>query len=318
MTVEADKNTKQSLISIIVPVFNEAEGLEHFHTNLKTVLAAQAERFELIYVDDGSSDDTPGILKKIARHDERVKILTLSRNFGKEQATTAGLHAATGDAVIIIDGDGQHPVELIPSFIDRWQKGAHVVVGVRTANQKEGFVKRTGSKLFYSSLRVFGVPNIVPGSTDFRLIDKQVLLAFKNLTERNRVTRALIDWLGYERDYIEFVANPRRHGSATYSFKKLIRLALNGFVSLSFMPLYLSGYMGVFITLLSFLTSIFAIVEKYLLNDPWHLNITGTAILGVMILFLVGILLIGQGLLAIYVARIYTEVQNRPLYLLKD
>jgi len=257
-------------------------------------------------------------LKKIAAGDERVKLLSLSRNFGKEQATTAGLHAAVGDAVIIIDGDGQHPVELIPKFVQRWQKGAHVVIGVRTANQKEGFIKRAGSRLFYSSLRVFGVPNIVPGSTDFRLIDKQVLSEFKKLTERNRVTRALIDWLGYERDYIDFVANPRRHGTATYSFKKLVRLALNGFVSLSFMPLYLSGYMGVFITFLSFIASIFAIVEKYLLGDPLGWNITGTAILGIMILFLVGILLIGQGLLAIYVARIYTEVQNRPLYIIKD
>ncbi len=315
--MEADKSNKK-LVSIVIPIFNEAEGLEYFHKGLELVLKAQDEHFELIYVDDGSADDTPEILKKIAGNDSRVKIVTLSRNFGKEQATTAGLHKASGEAVIIIDGDGQHPVELIPSFIDRWQKGARVVVGVRTANQKEGFIKRLGSKLFYSSLRVFGVPNIVPGSTDFRLIDKQVLKAFKDLTERNRVTRALIDWLGYERDYIEFVANPRRHGSATYSFKKLVRLALNGFVSLSFMPLYLSGYMGIFITLLSFIAGLFAVIEKYLLNDPWHLALTGTAILGIMILFLVGILLIGQGLLAIYVARIYTEVQNRPLYVLKN
>jgi dolichol-phosphate mannosyltransferase len=309
---------KPFLLSIVIPVFNESEGLAHFHAALDRELKGHGWRQQIIYVDDGSNDETPAILKKIAAGDERVKLLSLSRNFGKEQATTAGLHAAVGDAVIIIDGDGQHPVELIPKFVQRWQKGAHVVIGVRTANQKEGFIKRAGSRLFYSSLRVFGVPNIVPGSTDFRLIDKQVLSEFKKLTERNRVTRALIDWLGYERDYIDFVANPRRHGTATYSFKKLVRLALNGFVSLSFMPLYLSGYMGVFITFLSFIASIFAIVEKYLLGDPLGWNITGTAILGIMILFLVGILLIGQGLLAIYVARIYTEVQNRPLYIIKD
>lgn len=316
--MEEPKSPKKSLVSIVVPVHNEADALPHFSDDLEKVLKNLGHNFEIIFVDDGSTDETPKILKRIAKDNQQIKLLALSRNFGKEQATTAGLHRARGEAVLIIDGDGQHPVELIPKFIDRWQKGAHVVVGVRTANQKEGIVKRVGSKLFYSSLRVFGVPNIVPGSTDFRLIDKQVLTAFNQLTERNRVTRALIDWLGYERDYIEFIANPRQHGTAAYSFKKLVRLALNGFVSLSFMPLYLSGYMGIFITLLSFIAGLFAVIEKYILNDPLNLALTGTAILGLMILFLVGILLIGQGLLAIYVARIYTEVQNRPLYVLKD
>lgn len=316
--MEVEKSVDNKVVSIVIPVFNEADALPHFYDSLKAVLKKIKQSFEIIFVDDGSTDDTPNLLKKYSGKDSTVRVLTLSRNFGKEQATTAGLHSAHGAAVIIIDGDGQHPVELIPQFIDRWHKGAHVVVGVRIANQKEGFIKRWGSKFFYSSLRVFGVPNIVPGSTDFRLIDKQVLAAFNNLTERNRVTRALIDWLGYERDYIEFVANPRQHGTATYSFKKLVRLALNGFVSLSFMPLYLSGYMGIFITALSFIAGIFAVVEKYILNDPLGLALTGTAILGLMTLFLVGILLIGQGLLAIYVARIYTEVQNRPLYVLKD
>lgn len=314
----ANEPNNDFLLSVVVPVFNEAEGLKHFHDSLEKVLKSHAWRHEVIYVDDGSHDETPKILKKLAKFNENIKLISLSRNFGKEQATTAGLHTAGGNAVIIIDADGQHPVELIPDFVNRWQKGAHVVVGVRTSNQREGLVKRLGSKMFYSSLRVFGVPNIVPGSTDFRLIDRQVLSAFKKLTERNRVTRALIDWLGYERDYIQFTAKPRQHGKATYSFKKLVRLALNGFVSLSFMPLYLSGYMGIFITLISFIAGLFAVTEKYILNDPLHLALTGTAILGIMILFLVGILLIGQGLLAIYVARIYTEVQNRPLYVLKD
>ena len=309
---------KKSLVTVVVPIFNESASLMSFHRSLVDLLKKSGFHYEVIYVDDGSTDDSPVILNRITKKDPAIRLLQLSRNFGKEQATTAGLHHAGGDAVVIIDGDGQHPVELIPQFINRWQKGAHVVIGVRTANQKEGFTKRYGSKMFYRTLRVFGVPNIVPGSTDFRLIDKRVLNAFNNLTERNRVTRALIDWLGYDRNYIEFMANPRVHGQTGYSFKKLVQLAINGFVSLSLMPLYLSGYMGIFITFLSFVASIFAVVEKYILNDPLHLNITGTAILAVLLLFLVGILLIGQGLLAIYVARIYTEVQNRPLYIVKD
>lgn len=314
----ANGRTRNPHLSVVIPVHNEAAGLAVFHEHLKGALKGYGWPYEIIYVEDGSTDSSGEIIKNLARKDSAIKPVYLSRNFGKEQATTAGLHASRGQAAMILDGDGQHPVELIPDFIDKWQAGAKVVIGIRASNQKEGIVKRIGSKLFYASLRVFGVPNIMPGTTDFRLIDQEVIRAFNQLTEHNRVTRALIDWLGYEREYIHFHAKARAHGSATYSFKKLVQLALNGFVSLSFAPLYLSGYIGIFITLISFVASIFALVEKYALGDPMHMNITGTAILAVMLLFLVGILLIGQGLLAIYVARIYTEVQNRPLYVIRD
>jgi polyisoprenyl-phosphate glycosyltransferase len=303
---------------VIVPVFNEAEGLISFNRALLNSLDGKGWRYEVIYVDDGSTDGSAEVIKEIAQDHAAVQPIYLSRNFGKEQATTAGLHAAKGDAAIMLDADGQHPIELIPEFVKRWQHGAQVVIGVRVANQKEGFVKRAGSKSFYRTLRLLGAPGIVPGSTDFRLVDKQVLVAFRQLTEHNRITRALIDWVGFDREYISFVANPREHGKATYSNKKLLKLAINSFVSLSFAPLYLSGYLGVVITLLSFMAGIFAILEKYAFGDPFGLNITGTAILGLMILFLVGILLIGQGLLAVYVARIYTETQNRPLYVAKN
>lgn len=310
--------TKPPLLSIIVPVFNESAGLASFHHDLIEVLSQQAWSYEIIYVDDGSADDSAIVINEIASNNPNVRPLFLSRNFGKEQATTAGLHAAWGQAAIMIDADGQHPVELLPRFIELWGAGNKVVVGVRVANQKEGFIKRLGSKMFYRTLRALGVPNVIPGSTDFRLIDRQVLDAFKKLTEHNRVTRALIDWLGYERAYIEFTAKPRAHGPATYSIRKLVQLALNGFVSLSFTPLYLSGYVGMLITVLSFFAGIFAAIEMYVLNDPLSLSITGTAVLAIFILFLVGILLIGQGLLAIYVARIYSDVQNRPLYIVKN
>ncbi len=314
----AINKTKDIELSVIVPVFNEAIGLEHFHQALLGLLKTQSLTYELIYVDDGSTDGSTAIIKDLARKNAQLKPIFLSRNFGKEAATTAGLHAAHGRAAIIVDADGQHPVELIPKFIKEWRAGAHVVVGIRTANQKEGFIKQGGSKLFYKMLSLLGVSGVVPGSTDFRLIDRQVIESFKKLTDHNRVTRALIDWLGYEKVFIHFTAHPRQHGEASYSHKKLVQLALNGFVSLSFTPLYLSGYVGMLITLLSFILSIVAVVEKYFLHDPLGLNITGTAILAVLILFLVGVLLIGQGLLAVYVARIYTEVQDRPLYIVKE
>lgn len=314
----ATAKPSQLKLSFVVPVYNESAGLNYFHKSLTKVIKENNWSAEIIYVDDGSLDDSAKQIQKLAANDKTVSPLYLSKNFGKESATTAGLHHATGQAVFILDADSQHPVELLPQFVKRWQAGAEVVVGVRVANQKEGAVKRYGSRLFYRLLRLLGVRNVQPGSTDFRLIDRQVVDSFKKLTEHNRVTRALIDWLGYQQEALPFVAHAREHGEATYSNRKLVQLALNGFVSLSFTPLYFSGYAGILITLLSFGVSIFAVVEKYVLGDPLGLNLSGAAILGVLIVFLVGVLLIGQGLLAVYVARIYTEVQNRPLYLLRD
>jgi dolichol-phosphate mannosyltransferase len=316
--MEPKKQSKALELSVVVPVYNEANGIEEFHRQLKALLSDNGWSYEIIYVDDGSLDASSEIIDRLAKTDSTVHPLHLSRNFGKEISTTAGLHMSIGQASIMIDADGQHPIKLIPDFVHKWQAGTKVVVGVRTANRNEGIIKHYGSKLFYGLLKMLGVPNIIPGATDFRLIDRQVLTTFNKLTEHKRVTRALIDWLGFDREYIHFTANSREIGSASYSYKKLLHLAIDGFVSLSFTPLYLSGYLGMFITLSSFLAGLFVVIEKYFFHDPFKLGITGTALLAIFIMFLVGILLIGQGLLALYVARVYTEVQNRPLYILKD
>ncbi len=304
-------------LSVVVPVYNEAEGILFFHKSLMEVLSSLKYRHEIIYVDDGSRDDSVKHLCEIASTNEDVVVIEFSKNFGKEMATSAGIHASKGEAIMILDADGQHPVELIPKFINELQQGSDVVIGVRGSNQKEGIIKKLGSKLFYKSLRYFGVVDAIPGSTDFRIISRRVADEFTKLTEHSRITRSLIDWLGFDRKIIEFNAKAREHGQASYSFRKLVQLAMNGFVSLSFFPLYFSGYIGIFIVLSSFIASVFVVIEKYLLQDPLSLNITGTAFLGLMILFLVGILLVGQGLLALYVARIYSETQNRPLYVIK-
>lgn len=305
-------------ISYVVPVYNEQAGLKVFYDSLLSVIAPLSLEYELIFVDDGSRDQSANIIDGFADINNKVKPVFLARNFGKEIATTAGINSAKGDAVMILDADGQHPVELIPLFIEKWQAGSDVVVGVRTSNKKEGIVKRWGSHLFYFVVQRLGAKDIIPGSTDFRIIDRRVVNAFNRLTEHNRVTRALIDWLGFEREIIKFSAKAREHGEASYSLKKLTSLAFNGFVSLSFTPLFMAGYLGASIMLLSILGVLFIIIEKYLLNDFLSLNITGTALLAVMILFLVGLILACQGLLSIYIARIYTETQNRPLYITKD
>lgn len=305
----------KSLISVVIPAYNEESGIKHFYQTLKKALPNKYN-YEIIFIDDGSRDATMSVIDRIAKKDSSVKIISFSRNFGKEAATTAGILESKGAAILILDADGQHPVELIPTFIDTWEKGSQVVVGIRSENQKEGFIKKHGSKLFYHIFNALTSEKMTPGTTDFRLLDAEVREAFSLLEEKSRITRALIDWLGYKKEYIPFIANPREFGEASYSTKKLIGLAMNSFVSHSTVPLYLSGYLGVVIVPLSLLLGIFIIIEQYILGDPLQLKITGSASLGVFIVFLVGIILACQGLVALYISRVHEEVRNRPLYLI--
>lgn len=305
------------LISVIVPCYNEELNVDHFYTLLHGVLSKDRHDYELVYVNDGSRDGTLQKLHALAGKDEHVRVLNLSRNFGKEIATTAGIHYAKGDALLMIDADGQHPPELIPEFVKRWEAGAQVVIGVREANQKEGFIKRYGSRVFYSVFNKLTGTRLVPGSTDYRLIDRRVQQEFTRMTERNRITRGLIDWMGFRQEYIPFRANPRHAGEASYSFTKLFTLALNSFVSLSLKPLHLSFYVGLIIMPLSVLLALFSIAEM-LVGDPLQLNITGTAYLVILCLFLLGMVLISQGITALYLSHIHTETQNRPLFIVDE
>ena len=309
--------TKSDIVlSVVVPVYNESAGLLAFHGSLLPIVeAAYPLAYEIIYCDDGSRDNSVALIKDLQKHNPRVSLLKLSRNFGKEIATTAGIDHAAGQMIIMLDADGQHPVELIPQFIARWQAGSRVVIGVRTANQQEGFVKRLGSKLFYSLVTHLTGIKLVAGSTDFRLIDRSVQREFMRLTERNRITRGLIDWLGYERSYIEFVANPRLAGEAGYSFKKLFKLAIDSMVSLSISPLYITAYIGVVILPAAVLIGVGMLVNL-LLRDPIHLRATGSAYVMVLLLFLIGVLLVSQGIIGLYLSHIHTETQNRPLYII--
>jgi len=306
--------TPDRLLSVVAPAYNEGAGILNFHKSLTEVLDKSiAGPYEIIYVDDGSLDDTPAKLRSLARHDKSVRVVTLSRHFGKETATTAGIHQARGAAIITIDSDGQHPVGLIPKFVARWHSGSKVVIGLRVSNHKEGLVKRYGSKLFYRLFNRFTNMKLIPGSTDFRLIDTSIQTEFKRMTEHNRITRGLIDWLGYKRDYIEFRASPRQAGEAGYSFKKLLKLAIDSFISLSLSPLYIAAYIGAFVLPASVLLGLFMIINLAL-GDPLGLHATGTAYVVVLVLFLVGVLLVSQGIIGLYLSHIHTETQNRPLY----
>lgn len=309
--------SKNSLISIVVPIYNEHQGLLEFNESL--VAAAQAvmdDRYELIYCDDGSSDNSADIIASLSRDNHNIKLIKLSRNFGKESALAAGIAAARGDAIIMLDGDGQHPVDLISEFINAWNQGYKVVVGVRSDQRHTGYLKKSGSKLFYSIFNKLTHHKLVPGSTDFRLVDKAVYKAFLDLKESDRITRGLIDWLGFSRKYIYFKANPRANGRPGYSTRKLFQLAANSFISLTLTPLFIFGYLGVFITVSSFLTGLAILIEQIIMSDPYHWHFTGTAMLGILTLFLVGTVLMSQGILSLYISHIHTQSKQRPLYVI--
>lgn len=305
-------------ISIVIPIYNEAPNVTPLYKTLTSTIRSLPHQFELIFVDDGSSDDSVKKLRQVARKDKRAKVIELARNFGKEIAVTAGLHKAKGDAAIIMDADLQHPPELLPQFVNEWEKGADVVVGVKKYSKDEGWFKKVSSSGFYTILGKVTSATITPHASDFRLINRKVIDTFKTFTERNRITRGLIDWAGFDRRYIYFEAPPRLHGEAGYSYRKLFGLAMNSFTAYSMLPLKVASWLGWIILVVSSVLGAFVMIEKYILGDPMQLEIRGTALLAILLLFLVGVVLICLGFVALYIARIHEEVINRPLYIVKN
>lgn len=309
---------KQTKLSVIVPVHNEEEGIRQF---LKEQLLKELDRitkydYELILVNDGSTDNTLSILQDFAQGNQQIKVISFSRNFGKEPALSAGLAYATGDAAITIDADGQQPPKLIPKFIKKWEDGAEIVTGVRDHYTKHGTIQKLGSKLFYKLLNLMGNKHTVPGSTDFRLMDRVVIDEFNQLSEHNRITRGLIDWLGFRQEYIEYTYGVRMAGKPSYNLKKLFQLAIDSFISMSTTPLVIFGYIGIFITIASFLLGVFVIINQYILGDPLRLYWNGAVQMSIFISFLIGLVLISQAVTALYISHIHAETQGRPLYII--
>ena len=304
-------------ISIVVPICNEEKGIRKFLDErlFPAISEIKNYNFEYVFVNDGSKDRTLDILNTYAEKNPKIKIVSLVRNFGKEVALSAGLVYANGDAVLTIDADGQQPPERIPDFIRAWENGSDVVTGVRDHYTKHGLIPKLGSKLFYWLLRMMGNKTTVPGSTDFRLIDRTVVDEFNKLTEHNRITRGLIDWLGYEKTDIYYTYGVRMAGRPSYNFKKLFSLAIDSFISMSTTPLVIFGYLGTFITLGSFILGIFCIINQYILDDPLHLYWNGAIQMAIFTTFLIGLVLISQSIIALYISQIHSETQNRPLFI---
>ena len=306
------------MFSVVVPIHNESEGIKNF---LDKELFPELEkikkyRHEVIFVDDGSTDNSLEIIQEYAKKQKNIRIIALSRNFGKEPALSAGLAEASGDAVITIDADGQQPPKLIPEFIKKWEDGADIVTGVRDHYTKHGLIQKMGSKLFYWLLRKMGNKYTVPGSTDFRLMNRAVVDEFNQLSEHNRITRGLIDWLGFKQEYIKYTYGARLAGKPSYGMKKLFKLAIDSFVSMSTTPLVVLGYLGLIITFLSGILGLFVIIQQYILGDPLGLYWNGAVQMAIFITFLIGIVLISQAITALYISHIHAETQSRPLYII--
>ena len=303
------------IISIIVPIFNEEKNIPLLYDEIKSIIAKVSHyNFEIIFVNDGSRDQSLVELEKLENQDATVRIIDFSRNFGKEMATTAGINNCHGDACIIMDGDLQHPVEKITDFLAKWEEGGEVIVGIRNKNRSEGLIKKIGSYFFYRIINVISETKIIPNTTDFRLLDRVVIEEFKKLTERNRITRGLIDWLGFRRKFVYFDANRRMSGRASYSTLKLFQLAFNSIISLSLFPLKLAGYLGMSIVIFSGIFGIFIFITRYITKTMYF---SGPAMLAVLILFLIGIVLICLGFIALYIANIHADVSNRPMYIIR-
>lgn len=309
----------KKLISIIVPVYNEEKNLPLFYQSLSKAIGGLEAKydFEIIFVNDGSKDESSRILERLSQSDKKVKYIEFSRNFGKEMALSCGIDQAKGEAMIMLDADLQHPPELIPSFLSKWEEGAEVVIGVREKNKKEGMVKKLGSFFFYKIMGFISETKLIPRETDFRLISRTVADEFSRFTERGRIARGLIDWLGFKRDYIYFKAKERKSGKPGYDFLKLVRLGLSSFVAHSLFPLKLAGYLGIIITVFSGLLGGFMFANKFIFGDPWGLAFSNVTMLAVFITFLIGIVLICLGLIALYIANIHLEVSNRPIYVIR-
>ena len=304
------------LLCVVTPCYNEEEVIEKFYEALKPVLKSlPGLNHRIIFVDDGSRDRTLEKLNALGARDPAVRVYALSRNFGHQIALTAGLDAARGDAVIMMDSDLQHPPGLIPDMIRLWREGHDVVSAVRQATEKSGLFKGSASAVFYWLINFLSDTNIVRGAADFCLLSRQAHRALRRLPERHRFLRGMVSWVGFRRAFVFFEAPDRVAGKSKYTLFKMLQLAFNATFSFSVTPIRLATQLGLFTILLSLLYLIF-ILACYFLG--WKKLAPGWASIIFLVTFLGGVQLAFVGILGEYIARIFEEVKRRPLYLFKQ
>ncbi len=300
--------------SIIVPVFNEAESLPELHRRLTQVMEKLGEPWELLLVNDGSTDASPEVMRSLAGQDSRVRVLRFARNFGHQIAVTAGMDASRGRAVVVIDADLQDPPEVIPDLVAKWQEGFELVYAVRRGREGESWFKKTSASLFYRL--IFRITDVrIPLDTgDFRLLDRKVVDVLDRMREKHRFLRGMGAWVGFRQVGVPYDRQARFAGETKYPFRKMLRLALNAITGFSYLPLQMATYFGFISAGLAAL----AIPVVIILRIAGVHAFEGQATTLLAVLFLGGVQLIGLGILGEYVGRIYDEVKGRPLYILDE
>jgi dolichol-phosphate mannosyltransferase len=299
------------LLSIVAPMYEEEEIVARFAERVGAAL--DGVDYELILVDDGSKDRTAGAMAEVAAADPRVKVVTLSRNFGHQPALTAGLDHARGDAVAMLDGDLQDPPEVIPQMLDHWRQGIDVVYAVREARLGETRFKRTSARWFYRVFRRLTKMNLAVESGDFRLMDRRALEALLAMPERNRFLRGMTVWIGFTQAAVPFVRDERSTGVTKYPLRKMLRFSFDAITSFSSAPLQWATFLGFLCSGLAFLAVPFAVLARY--TNIYERGVPSTI---VVVLLLGGIQLITVGIIGEYVGRIYDEVKHRPLYVVRE
>lgn len=304
---------KNFKVSVVVPAFNEQENLPVLADKL-TALLKQYPVYEIILVNDGSRDDTLQVMKKLHDKNEHIHYVSLSRNFGHQYALKAGLDVATGDCVISMDADMQHPVELIPQMIKDWQNGYDVVYTTRRDTGTEGLFKRTSSKGFYKVFNFLTGLKMPAGAADFRLLDKKVVATLKNMPEKTLFLRGLIFWMGFKQKAVAYQVAPRYAGKSSYNLKRMMSFALAGATSFSVKPLRLAIYLGFFVAILGCLFTAYVLYIKLFGGA----SISGWASLMCVLLILGGSQLVIMGIIGEYIGLIFTEMKNRPTYIVDE
>jgi glycosyltransferase involved in cell wall biosynthesis len=310
------ENTHNSsvVISVIIPIFNEEEVIPELYNRLKNAVLQISENYELIFVNDGSKDNSLSELKKLTALDARVFYLNFSRNFGHQIAVTAGIDNCNGDAVVIIDADLQDPPELIPQLYTKHKEGYNVVYATRKKRKGESFFKKITAKIFYRFLRSATSIDIPLDTGDFRLIDRKIVTALKQMPEQSKFLRGQIAWLGFKQSNVDYDRDERKYGETGYPFSKMLSFAMDGITGFSDKPLLFVSKLGFIISFLSFLIILYAIFSHFILDQ----TITGWTSLIISSMFIGGVQLISIGIIGEYISRINKNVQDRPLYLIEE
>lgn len=304
----------ESFISVIVPMYNEEEVIGTTFTRLKEVMDSTGDRYELIFVNDGSKDRSADIIRELSNVHKEVVLIDFSRNFGHQIAITAGMDYARGDAIIIIDADLQDPPEIMLQMIEKWREGYEVVYGKRIKRKGETWFKKTTAMMFYRTLRALTSVDIPNDTGDFRLIDRKVCDVLKGLKEKNRFVRGLISWIGFKQTSVEFVREERFAGVTKYPFKRMLKFALDAITSFSYKPLRIASYIGFTISFVSFVYLLIVLYQRLFTQS----TTAGWASIVAINLLFNGIILILLGVIGEYIGRIYDETKNRPLYIVRE